>query len=35
MDEYKIITTENFEKSFKKCDSSIKNQIKKEIEQLK
>ena len=32
---YKILTTEEFEKDFKKLDNSIKQQIIKEIEQLK
>jgi len=31
---YKIYVTEEFERDFKKCDDSIKQQIKKEIEQL-
>jgi len=35
MNNYEIIATEEFERDLKKCDKSIKTQIKKELEQLK
>jgi|SRR3989338_11294473 len=35
MDQYKIFTTEEFDKDFKKLDSTIQKRISNEIEQLK